>query len=187
MPTTNDPGTITVSDEIKALVERAEKGDQTALPALQAALDCNPAIWRQYGDLAVLAIQGWINLAAGSNLMLRESLLRQCQERKTELSPGDASPLEILLVDRIVACWLQVHYLDVRQARQWTNRVAQGGIKDLSQFQDRAHRRYLAAIKQLALVRKLLIKTPSPIQIATRIGRKKGPTPAERKRFEVLT
>jgi hypothetical protein len=35
---------------------------------------------------------------------------------------------------------------------------------------DRAQRRHLAAVKQLALVRKLLRPALSPVQVATRLG-----------------
>jgi hypothetical protein len=59
------------------------------------------------------------------------------------------------LVERIVLCWAQVHYADTIYAQR---------AKDLTfaqadyfqRRQDRAHRRYLHAIRSLATVRRLL-------------------------------
>ena len=57
---------------------------------------------------------------------------------------------------RIVACWLQVAYADHLAAgfEQEGGRIVQGEY--WQRMQDRAHRRYLAAIRSLAQVRRLL-------------------------------
>src|SRR5262249_46396447 len=43
------------------------------------------------------------------------------------------------------------------------------------QRQGRAQRRLLAAVKQLALVRKLLVRPPAPIEVATRLAEVRAP------------
>jgi hypothetical protein len=64
------------------------------------------------------------------------------------------STFERLLADRIVLCWWQVHYADIVCAR------LQGGTLQQREYyqrcQERAQRRYLAAIRSLACVRRLL-------------------------------
>ena len=39
-------------DEIRDLLERARRGDQTELAALRQAMNQHPELWEAYGDLA---------------------------------------------------------------------------------------------------------------------------------------
>jgi hypothetical protein len=75
---------------------------------------------------------------------------------KAELAGPDPTPLERLLADRVAACWLQLHYYEAILAQSLGNMtIAQGHYQQ--RRIDSAHRRYLAAIKTLALVRKLAV------------------------------
>jgi hypothetical protein len=67
------------------------------------------------------------------------------------------SPLERLLVERIVACQLQVQFADQQGAafERAGGRLAQG--ESWQKQQERAQRRYLAAMRSPAQVRRLLI------------------------------
>ena len=38
-------------EELARLLQRAEQGDLSALPALREVLDANAPLWREYGDL----------------------------------------------------------------------------------------------------------------------------------------
>jgi len=69
-------------------------------------------------------------------------------------------PLEQLLVDRVVACWLQVQYADAIYAQNARKGEVTWTDGDYYQrCQDRAHRGYLWAIRSLAQVRRLLAST----------------------------
>jgi hypothetical protein len=95
---TEDPAT----EQMRLLLERAEGGDRSAQPALAMLLDATPEVWRSYGDLARVAQDAWVELVAGPNLLLKESLRRKLAELKSELLPSPAaSPLEQLLVERV--------------------------------------------------------------------------------------
>jgi hypothetical protein len=59
------------------------------------------------------------------------------------------------LVERVAGCWLQVHYFDVIYAQNMTKLTGEQS-EYYQRRQDRAHKRYLAAIKTLAQVRRLL-------------------------------
>jgi hypothetical protein len=70
---------------------------------------------------------------------------------------------------RIVATWLQVHQADLDvagclKANQSTSKFSVQAHRRL----DQSHRRYLASVKQLALVRTLLKPTPSILDLAMR-------------------
>jgi hypothetical protein len=141
-------------DEIRGLLERAREGDATELASLREALDRHPETWRAYGDLAAHARDAWISLIAGVDLALKESLGRQVEVMKAELAGPDPSPLEVLLVERIVACWLQVGYADAAAAQAGEMSIQQANY--IRKRQDSAHRRYLSAIATLAMTRRLL-------------------------------
>jgi hypothetical protein len=145
---------LSAPEALRQLVQRAEQGDLTVLPLLRAALDEEPKLWRHYGDLSLQAQASLVKLVGGTNLLLTESLVRKLAELKTELAGSSPSPLEQLLVDRVVACWLQVAYADALFAQVRDVPVAQGA--ELQRRQDAAHRRYLQALKTLATVRRFL-------------------------------
>src|SRR5207302_7666181 len=92
---------VNLTDELRRVVQRAEQGDRSSLPALRKFLDENPAVWRQCGDLAAVAERAWLDLACGTNLALRESVLRMLEQLREELGREATSPLENLLVDRV--------------------------------------------------------------------------------------
>jgi hypothetical protein len=148
-------------------LKRAQAGDLAVLPALCQVLADNPQLWKGYGDLAAQAEGALIRLAAGSNLLLSESLIRKLAALKEELGGESPSPLERLLIERVTACWLQVAYYDTLLAQARESSPAR--LKMLQGLQDAAHRRHLSAIKTLATVRKLLRPPLSPVDVATRL------------------
>jgi hypothetical protein len=145
---------VAAREEFDFLVARAREGDREALPRLREYLDRNPEIWEQAGDIARHARDSWIRMIAGQDLAATEVFARKADALRTELAGADPTPLERLLVERVVATWLQVHHADAM--------VAQAGNVSLRQAdfarkrQDSAHRRYLTAIGALVTVRRLL-------------------------------
>jgi hypothetical protein len=141
--------------EIHALLERGQKGDKTALPALRELLQSPRYVDMLGGDLAYQAQRSFIEAAAGDNLVLQEALTRKLELLRNDLAGPTPTPVETLLVERVVACWLQVQDADIRYAE----------ARDLSihwaeyyqRRMDRAHRRYLSAPKTLATVCRLAL------------------------------
>jgi len=155
-----------VLEQLQRLVERAERGDETVLPELRVALDANPWCWQRYGDLAQESMAAWLQLIAGPNLMLHESTRRKAEQLRAELAGPGPSPLERLLVERVVACWLQTNYADAAYAQLKGNGPAQHTAA--LRRQNSAQQRYLQAVKALATVRKLLRPGLSPVDLAMR-------------------
>lgn len=158
--------------ELNAVLQRAEAGDRSALTDLKKILDDYPEISRRYGDLGLQAIEAWVQLVAGPNLLLHESLNRKLDDMRTELLGGaDAPLLERLLVDQILATWLQVWHADALFAQGTGSATA----LQLNQRQTGAQHRFLKSVQALATLRKLLRVVPSPVQIASRMtGSAKG-------------
>jgi hypothetical protein len=89
---------------------------------------------------------------------------------------GEATPLEVLLAGRVVACWLLVELLDALMSAQLNPeaRSRSGGasfafLRDVVKMQESAHRRYLSAIQALARVRRLQVAAPA-VQVNTQVN-----------------
>jgi hypothetical protein len=142
-------------DDIRALIERAGKGDESTLPALRTLLQ-NPTHVENFGgNLAIQTEITLIDAAAGKNLLFKEALTRKLENLRRELAGPSPTPVERLLVERIVTCWLQLQDADIRYAQAKDLSITQA---DYHQRRiDRAHKRFLSAIKTLATVRRLAV------------------------------
>jgi hypothetical protein len=168
-----------VLERLHQLVRRAEGGDEAALPELRAALDVNPWVWERYGDLGRQSQAAWLQLIAGSNLMLHESTRRKVEQLKTELAgPGD-SVLERLLIERILGTWLQVNYADAAYAQLKGATPAQHAAS--MRRQNSAQQRHVQALRALATARRLLKPGPSPLELLRGVAETSPAPPAPRR------
>ena len=141
--------------ELTALVQRGIAGDREVLPTIRALLDQTPALWEEARRLATQVERAWLRVLAGENLVSQEILARQLGMMKDQLAGQVPTPLEQLLVESIVVCWLQVQQAELRAA----GRMSQNGQILSSAEEHRlnhVHRRFLSAVKWLAQVQKLL-------------------------------
>lgn len=152
--TTQDNCSTSASEDISAIVKRAEAGDTSALPALREVLDQKPQLVEDIGNLALQAERSLIDAMSGNNLMAKESLRRKLTSLRGDLAGVDPTPLERLLVERVVACWLQVQYADILYAQR-LNKGELANISHIERLQEKAHNRYISAIKALAQIRRL--------------------------------
>lgn len=167
--------------ELRNLIKRAEAGDRTVLKELRAYLDNHPTFWQEFGDLATWCIESWLNLISGQNLLLKESIRLRLEAFRQEFG-AQASLLDTLLVERITATWLAVNYADTRyaQLRQAGAPVEQ--LRVIAKLQDSAHARHLAALKVFAQVRKLVAKSPSPLDLVKPVAETDGTASGSRTR-----
>jgi hypothetical protein len=176
-PALTEPLTKTYPAELKHLLERANAGDETALPELKQAFDRHPELTAWLGDLVRLAHDSILNWAAGSCLGAREAIARQASELRERLLTEARSELEKLLIDRLVICWMEVYAAEVHLAE----RLAQGAAPNVvtlavQKVLDRTHQRFLGSVRCLATVQKLARPAVRPVEIATRLqGQTKRP------------
>lgn len=143
-------------EEMRALIERAQRGDESTLPVIRKIVERPEGVALLHGDLAVQAEQSLVKVMGGKNLAYREAITRKLEMLRAELLGENPTPVERLLVERAVACWLQVQEADIRYAQnQGTMSFKQADCHE--RRIDAANRRYLAALKTLALVRKLAV------------------------------
>ena len=153
--------------ELKAVLERANAGDETVLPQLKKAFDEHPELVPHFGDMVEHAKQALLTLAAGKCLTAKEAISWQMDELRARLAATAASELELLLVDRLCLAWLWAYYCDINLAERV---LADAGASPAGQAAQRrldaAHRRFLSGVKALAVVQKLVRPAPSPLDLA---------------------
>jgi alcohol dehydrogenase class IV len=137
-------------------VKRADRGDQNALQAIRLMFDKLPTLWDGYGNLAAAAEAALVDLYAGQSALAREGLCRKLATMRARLAGPEASPLEQMLVERVVACWLQSFHADFAYARA-LKELSSKEVEFYQRRQDRATRQYLKALRSLAEVRRLLV------------------------------
>ena len=183
---TAGPGGRTVGDdttepaperlaEMQQVVDRARRGDESAVPRLRELLAEFPALGDYYGDAARHALGVWIRVAAGSDLHLRESLCVKVDSPRRGLAGESPGPILTLLVDRVVQSWLAANFF------AGTEGTAIGAAEGPKMLAFRAKRRlqaeraHLAALALLAAVGRHRPR-PSPVVAAGDAGRT-PPTP----------
>ena len=142
----------------EATIELARRGRKNILPKLRQVLDEHPELWQHFGNLALQSQESWIGLIAGKDLYLAETLRRHLDAMRTELAGPNPSPLDRLLIDRILACHVQALYFDAMETTDPTAdnmRVARYRMDR----RDQAHKHFLSAVKMLATVRNLVART----------------------------
>lgn len=134
---------------------RALHGDETAITSVRKMLRDEPTLALRFGgDAADAAINLLLQIAWKKYPTVIEAMSATIRQLRVDLAGPNPSGLEQLLVDRIAACWLQMAHADTLYAGNLetaNNRT----IEHLEERRDRAHRRYLSAIKALAQVRRL--------------------------------
>lgn len=93
----------------------------------------------------------------GDDVLMAQAHRQKLQQVRAELGEATAPPLERLLIERIALCWWDCTIVECGYRRAL--RDPEGLTYESGEYydgkRDRAHKRYLSAIKALAEVRKL--------------------------------
>jgi hypothetical protein len=143
----------TDSRKLVDLIDRAQEGDEGALPLLRKVLDEVPRVARII-DLARDVERGLVEKMSGDDVFTQEAIPRNLKAMRREIAGENPSPLERLLAERITVCWLELQYFQTI----YTQNLGNLSITQSDYHQrriDKAHRRYLSSIKVLAQIRKM--------------------------------
>ena len=141
-----------------AMLIAARRGCKEILPKLRQFLDEHSELVIHYGSLTMQVQENWLQLIAGKDLLLSETMRRHLNAMRKELAGANPSPLDRLLVDRIIATHIELLYFTAMEATDPTAenmRVARYRMDRGAQ----AHRQFLSAVKMLATVRNLVART----------------------------
>jgi hypothetical protein len=150
--------------ETRALLQRAGKGDESAREAVRSLLadgDRGRDLVESFGSPAKWLVRSIVAKAAGRDLTVQEAALQKLDAVRTELEGPNPTPMERLLAERISICWFVAN---------WYEDAFIESIKGMSIPQasfhlgriDKAHARFLKAIRALAQVRRLV---PPVVQV----------------------
>ena len=146
-------------DQLNALLPAANAGDQYALSELRTILDTHPLLWEQVGDLGRQAELALVRAAAGRNTVAKDAIFRRLDGLRREVAGPAPSPLERLLADRVALGWLGLAVAEGTYHQALERRLDRGDDEFHQRRVERAQRRYLAAIRALATVRRLAVPT----------------------------
>ena len=147
--------------ELRELVRRGKQGDVSVVPQLRQYLLQHPQVWNHVGDLARQSQAAWVRLFAGEDKHLQECIVTKVNAMKMELADERTSPLENLLVERVVSTWLELYYHETKSTQEGEKSLkwAEFRMKQLAAANDR----HLKAIGALATFKKLLPEA-SPVK-----------------------
>jgi hypothetical protein len=178
------PGALELSEEtrdrlakLQVLSEKAEAGDKDARKELRLMVRASSAeVIGRASDIGRRAGQTLARTAAGGDPLTEEALYAKLDAMRAEIAGEDPTPLVVLLTERVVSLWMLTTLLESLLAIQYRRNVDDGFersspsyILQQSRILDGATRRYLAAIRELARVRRLLAGTP-PVQVNTQVN-----------------
>jgi hypothetical protein len=150
--------TEVMSGNVRELLKRACQGDESCRQAVRALFaddDRGRPYLEGLGSSAEWLIRTIIRKAAGDNIASQEAIRRMIESVRAELAGPNPSPMERLLAERVALCWWLVNWYE--NSVQDCDRMS---IAQANFFQariDKAHSRFLKAIKTLAQVRKLAL------------------------------
>ena len=138
----------------------AKNGDPDALDAtrkfLEVAKHRADVIELFGGDVAKVAEQTLIARAAGDNHLAAEAMRCKMADVRHMLAGPTPTPIERLLAERAAICWFDCNMADgIVAGHLHDMTAAQANV--YQRRQDRAHRRFLQALKTLATVRKMAL------------------------------
>jgi hypothetical protein len=155
------PGTPVTKDLavwLTVLARRADAGDAAACKELVAAYDAVPRLWERAAVVQETAEHSWLDLLLAPDsgqLFTREAMRRDLDRLRRELAGPEPTPLERLLVDRIVVCWLNATYAEAAHAQRLRGGVSFKEAEFHQRRSERAQRQLLRAVTTLATVRRL--------------------------------
>ena len=160
--------------ELEELSSRAEDGDAEAGRELRRAIrESAPEIIAHCSNIARNYRRLVADTAAGRDPLIKEAIAERAHRMVDEIAGAGASPLEVLLAERIASLWVltetQEALLFASYRRDQRKPVGPSFMIQMCRIQESTHRRYLAAIKTLAQVRKLQANTPG-VQFNTQIN-----------------
>ncbi len=161
MPVLPEAAKVTLK-ELRTLSERAESGDKEARRELREAVrGAAPEVVVRASDVGRRAQRMLVKTAAAGDPLTEEALEARLDLMSYEVAGEDPTPLEVLLTERVVSCWMLVELLEVLTSAQLrrsgaVKRVPVPYLLQMVRWQESANRRYLSAIRELARVRRLL-------------------------------
>ena len=143
--------------KVRKLYDKAKKGDKDALRAFENSFAEAPQGLEADGNLGRDLRRHLLDRHLGEDEVFKRGIELRAESLERDLAGDNPTPLERLLIERIVIAWVESHLVDKLCLDKLEFQLA---LIDKHAFyqkwQERCHRRFLSAVKTLAQVRKLL-------------------------------
>ncbi len=159
--------------ELEALSKQAEGGGVEARKELRRAVrESALEVIARCSDIARTYRKLLAKTASGKDPLIEEAFVRRAEMLPVQVAGEKPSPLEVLLAERIASLWALTELQEALISAYYgghTKNLPPSYLLQMAKLQESAGRRYLAAIKTLAQVRKLPVGTPA-VQFTTQIN-----------------
>jgi len=148
---------VTAVAWVLAVTERADQGDKEALKLALEAHQAVPRLWPKAGVLRDNAERSILDalLREGRQPFTRATIEHQLDQMRADLCGENPTPLERILVDRVVLCWLDAMYADTVRAQRLAGDCSFRQAEFFQRRAEAAQRQFLRAVTTLATVRRL--------------------------------
>jgi hypothetical protein len=166
-------------EELRALSRKAQGGGAEGAEArkeLRHKLrEASPAVIARASDIGRKSQHLLIKTASGEDLLTELALSGRLDMMRKEVAGENPTPLEVLLTERVVSCWLLVELFERLMAAHLSKetpkekRLPERTLRHYLSWQEDANSRFLAAVRELARLRKLEATAP-PVQVNTQVN-----------------
>jgi hypothetical protein len=166
-------------EELRALSRKAEgdgaEGVEARKELRRKLLEASPAVVARASDIGRKSQHLLIGTASGGDPLTELALSGRLDMMREEVAGENPTPLEVLLTERVVSCWLLVELFDRLMAAQLSKdtpdekRLTERLLRHYLRWQESANSRFLAAVRELARLRKLEATAP-PVQVNTQVN-----------------
>lgn len=136
-----------------------EKPQPEHLAELRRFFDEDPELWQATGNMATRTLDHLLRTYYSQSAYVRECVTRRVQEMREQLGYKESSPLERILIEQILVCWVNLYVLEINSA----TKLCESHSTETGLYWDKrltgAQRRFRRASESLARIRKLSINT----------------------------
>lgn len=146
------------TEESKEIAKLAEKEKLTNDEKVLVWKHFNkiPEASKHLGNQATLAFESWVEMNSYNNGLRREATEIEANKVMNKLGYQKANPLEQILIQEIVICWLRVNHLsDTQKTKLNQSHTTESGLYWSKQVEI-AQKQFTRACESLAKVKKLL-------------------------------
>lgn len=158
-PAAPAPAPAPMTPEVRAIERRFRDKDKTVTrKEAKMLLDARPGLGDSHGLSPVINVLACLLSPYAGDQVRYELLRRKFFEVRAELEGPDATAMERLLAERAALCWLDLYLVEAGCiALEGDGKATAAQMIYFQKRIDAAHRRFLSAIKALAVVRKLKV------------------------------
>lgn len=146
-----------------------EEPDKKDLAELIQIIRNNSDLWRNSHGFSKFALKSTLSCYAGKTVSL--FYLAEAEALKKELRRGNANPLEKLIIDQIIICWVRMQCTEL----SCSQKLSESHTTEIGEYWQgmltRHQSRYLKAVETLTRVRKLNNSIALQLNIATDGGK----------------